>query len=111
MHSQLLLGVLLVEVMGARLVQTDSDLARIKTIAKAGLFGCMSYGMLAFVAMSLNSEGLRAALSAVSGFMSLYFVATLTAIYFLVQVRLKCDQQLCVLALVVGLCSYCYFVF
>lgn len=111
MYSQLLLGVLLVEVMGARLVRTDGDLARLKTFTRSGVFGCLGYAVIALAALCLNNNELLAAVSAVSGFMSLYVVATLTALYFLAQLRLRCDQQLYMLAVVVGLCSFCYCVF
>ena len=111
MCTQLLLGVLLVEVMGARLVRSDGDLSRIKTFAKAGVCGCLSYAALVLAALCFNNHELLAAVSTVSGFMTLYAVATLTALYFLAQLRLRCDQQLYMLAVAVGLCSFGYYVF
>lgn len=106
MFVQMMVGILLVELVAPHFVRTHEDEKLVQSFAVSGAIGCSTYLLSTLAAHLSDRYELPASIAAVSGFMNLWVIATLTAVYCVVQSRLDSDQRLLALAVAVGVCSF-----
>jgi hypothetical protein len=106
MFVQMLVCILLVEFAGPYFIRTAEHARLVWHTALGGSVGCGSYLAMSIIAQNSKNYDVMRVLASMNGFMSLYLLATIAALYFVIQSRLNCHQRMVFLAVAAGFCGY-----